>query len=179
MNFCESRTYANLLTAFSGESQARNKYTFYAERADRDGYRQIGEIFKETAKNEQVHAEIWFDLLHKGDTPSTLDALLDAADGEWFEFSDMYKKFAAEATDEGYNEIASLFHMIGNIEKEHHERFKRLADNIKKGIVFKRDGIKLWLCSNCGNVHAAESAPEKCPVCGVPQAYFEIKADNF
>ena len=179
MDFSESRTYANLMTAFAGESQARNKYTFYAKQAEDGGYRQISDIYKETAENERAHAEIWFRLLHGDGMPSVYDGLLDAADGEWFEFSDMYKKFAADADDEGYKQIAGLFRLVGNIEKEHHDRFKRLAKNIKEGIVFKRDGIKLWMCQNCGNIHAAESAPEKCPVCGVPQAYFEIKADNY
>ena len=179
MEFKNSKTYANLMAAFAGESQARNKYTYYAEEAEKNGYRQIGNIFKETAENERAHAEIWFKLLHDNKMPSTPDGLADAAAGEWFEFSDMYKKFAEDAREEGFNEIAFLFDAVGNIEKEHHDRFLKLAENIKQGIVFKRDGIKLWLCQNCGNIHVAEAAPAVCPVCKVPQSYFEIKSENY
>ncbi len=179
MEFKKSKTYANLMAAFAGESQARNKYTFYAQEADKNGYRQIGKIFTETADNERAHAEIWFKLLHDNSMPDTVDGLLDAAAGEWYEFSDMYKKFAEEAEEEGYKDIAFLFNSVGKIEKEHHDRFAKLAENIKQGIVFKRDGIKLWICTNCGNIYVAESAPNVCPVCKVPQSYFEIKPENY
>ena len=179
MEFKESKTYANLMTAFSGESEARNKYTYYSSEAKNNGYYQIGKIFKETAENEREHAEIWFKLLHGNTMPSTEEALLDAADGEWYEFSEMYKRFAEEAEQEGFNEIAALFSLVGKIEKEHHDRFKALADNIKKGIVFKRDGIMLWQCQNCGHIHAAEAAPEVCPVNKKPQSYFAIRAENY
>ena len=179
MEFQNSKTYANLLAAFAGESQARNKYTFYAAQAKSEGFEQIGRIFDETANNEKEHAEIWFKWLHGNKMPSSVEALDDAAEGEWFEFSDMYKKFAAEAEMEGYSEIAALFKTVGNIEKEHHERFKKLMQNIEQGIVFKRDGVKIWKCLNCGHIHVGESAPKACPVCAKPQAWFEIKADNY
>ncbi len=179
LEFSKSKTYANLMAAFSGESQARNKYTYYSSVAKKEGYEQIGRIFHETAENEKEHAEIWFKYLHDNKMPETKEALQDAADGEWYEFSDMYKGFAADAEAEGYLEIATLFKLVGNIEKEHHERFIKLKENIERGIVFKRDGIKLWKCLNCGNIHAAESAPAVCPVCKHPQSYFEIKPDNY
>lgn len=179
MEFEKSKTYANLMAAFSGESQARNKYTYYAAQAKKNGYYQIGQIFEETANNEKEHAEIWFKLLHDNQMPNTEKALLDAANGEWYEFSEMYKQFSADAESEGYMEIAGLFKMVGNIEKDHHERFTALLENIKKGIVFKRDNIKLWQCANCGHVHAAEAAPNMCPVCKKPQSYFAIKSENY
>ena len=179
MEFKESKTYANLMAAFAGESQARNKYTYYASEAKNNGYYQISKIFEETAGNEREHAEIWFKLLHGNQMPSTEEGLLDAADGEWYEFSEMYKQFAEDAKREGYEEIAALFNLVGKIEKEHHDRFKTLAENIKRGIVFKRDGIMLWQCQNCGHIHAAEAAPEMCPVCKKPQSYFAIRAENY
>ena len=179
MDFKESKTYANLMAAFAGESQARNKYTYYASEAKNNGYYQISKIFEETAGNEREHAEIWFKLLHGNQMPSTEEGLLDAADGEWYEFSEMYKQFAEDAKSEGYEEIAALFNLVGKIEKEHHDRFKALAANIKQGIVFKRDGIMLWQCQNCGHIHAAEAAPEMCPVCKKPQSYFAIRAENY
>ena len=179
MDFQNSKTYANLMAAFSGESQARNKYTFYGSQAKKEGFEQIGRIFDETANNEKEHAEIWFNWLHGNKMPSTAEALGDAADGEWYEFSDMYKKFAEEAEQEGYMEIAALFKTVGNIEKEHHERFKKLMQNVEQGIVFKRDGVKIWKCLNCGHIHVGESAPKACPVCSKPQAWFEIKSDNY
>lgn len=179
MEFTKSKTYANLMAAFAGESQARNKYTFYAKEAHKGGYEQISRIFNETAENERAHAEIWFRQLHGDTMTTTADALKDAAEGEWYEFSEMYKNFSADAEAEGYTEIAALFKMVGEIEKEHHERFTKLYDNIKQGIVFKRDGIKLWKCQNCGYIHAAESAPQVCPVCKRPQSYFEIRSDNY
>ncbi len=179
LEFQKSRTYANLMAAFAGESQARNKYTFYAAEAKNQGFEQIGRLFQETADNEKEHAEIWFKQLHDNSMPTTADALKDAADGEWYEFSDMYKQFAKEAEEEGYLEIAALFKMVGNIEKEHHERFKKLMKNIEEGIVFKRDGVRIWKCLNCGHIHVGESAPKACPVCKKPQAWFEIKAENY
>ena len=179
MEFKESKTYANLMAAFAGESQARNKYTYYASEAKNNGYYQISKIFEETAGNEREHAEIWFKLLHGNQMPSTEEGLLDAADGEWYEFSEMYKQFAEDAKSEGYEEIAALFNLVGKIEKEHHDRFKTLAENIKRGIVFKRDGIMLWQCQNCGHIHAAEAAPEMCPVCKKPQSYFAIRTENY
>lgn len=179
LEFSKSKTYANLMAAFSGESQARNKYTFYAKEAKKSGYEQIGDFFEQTADNERAHAELWFLWLHGNKMPDTAEGLIDAASGEWFEFSEMYKQFAEDAKSEGYNEIAGLFEMVGNIEKDHHDRFKKLAQNIKDGIVFKRDGVRLWQCRNCGHVHAAESAPAACPVCKKPQSFFEIKPDNY
>lgn len=179
MEFSESRTYANLMAAFAGESQARNKYTYYAAEAKKTGYEQIGNFFTETANNEKEHAEIWFKLLHGNKMPSTAESLQDAANGEWYEFSEMYKKFAAEAKEEGYHEISALFAAVGNIEKEHNERFLKLKENIEKGMVFKRDGVKIWKCLNCGHIHVGESAPQACPVCKKPQSYFEIKQDNY
>ena len=167
------------MAAFAGESQARNKYTFYAAEARQEGYRQIGDFFEETANNEREHAEIWFRYIHGNKMPNTLEGLKDAAGDEWYEFSEMYKRFAEEAKAEGYNEIAQLFASVGKIEKEHHDRFEKLARNIDDGIVFKRDGIKVWICKNCGHIHIGETAPLACPVCKKPQAYFEIKADNY
>jgi rubrerythrin len=179
MEFSQSKTYANLMTAFAGESQARNKYTFYADQAKKDGFEQISDIFLETAENERAHAEIWFKYLHDNSIPATEQALIDAAEGEWYEFNEMYKNFAEEAKQEGYNEIAALFTLVSKIEKEHHDRFEKLAENIKQGIVFRRDGVKMWLCRNCGNIHVAETAPMVCPVCKKTQSYFEIKAENY
>ena len=179
MDFSESRTYANLMTAFAGESQARNKYTFYAKQAEDGGYRQISDIYKETAENERAHAEIWFRLLHGDGMPSVYDGLLDAADGEWFEFSDMYKKFAADAEDEGYKQIAGLFPHGRKYRKGTPRPLQTSGEKYKGRHCFQKGRHKALMCQNCGNIHAAESAPEKCPVCGVPQAYFEIKADNY
>lgn len=179
MEFQKSKTYANLMAAFAGESQARNKYTYYAAEAKNAGYEQIGRIFQETADNEKEHAEIWFKQLHDNTMPSTAESLNDAADGEWYEFDSMYKQFAADAEEEGYLEIAALFKMVGKIEKEHHDRFMKLMQNVEEGIVFKRDGVRIWKCLNCGHIHVGETAPKACPVCKKPQAWFEIKADNY
>ena len=167
------------MAAFAGESQARNKYTYYAAEAKNAGFEQIGRIFQETADNEKEHAEIWFKQIHGNSMPSTAEALKDAADGEWFEFDSMYKGFAADAESEGYLEIAALFKMVGSIEKEHHDRFVKLLKNIEEGIVFKRDGVKIWKCLNCGHIHVGESAPNACPVCKKPQSYFQIKEENY
>ncbi|MBQ1183107.1 MAG: rubrerythrin family protein [Clostridia bacterium] len=167
------------MAAFSGESQARNKYTYYGKLAKKAGYEQISRIFYETAENERAHAEIWFKLLHGEKVPSTVESLKDAAAGEWYEFSEMYKQFEADAKEEGYDEIASLFKMVGNIEKEHNERFMKLSENVENGEVFKRPEVKVWKCLNCGHIHVGEEAPNVCPVCSHPQSYFEVKADNY
>lgn len=179
MDFEKSKTYANLMAAFSGESQARNKYTYYGKLAKKAGYEQISRIFYETAENERAHAEIWFKLLHGEKVPSTVESLKDAAAGEWYEFSEMYKQFEADAREEGYTDIAALFKMVGNIEKEHNERFMKLSENVENGEVFKRPEVKVWKCLNCGHIHVGEEAPDVCPVCSHPQSYFEVKADNY
>lgn len=173
-----SRTEANLMAAFAGESQARNKYTYYASKAKKDGYEQIAAIFEETAANEKEHAKIWFKLLHDG-MPGTLDNLADAAAGENFEWTDMYARFAAEAKEEGFDHIAYLFEEVGKIEKEHEERYRKLLANIEDGIVFSRDGDKIWKCRNCGHIVIGKQAPDVCPVCAHPQSFFEIKAENY
>ena len=174
-----SRTEQNLQAAFAGESMARNKYTYYASKARKDGYVQIAKIFEETAANEKEHAKLWFKLLHGGEIASTLDNLRDAADGENYEWTDMYERFAAEAREEGFLQIASMFAMVAKIEKEHEERYRRLIANIEQGLVFSREGDTVWVCGNCGHVVIGKKAPEVCPVCKHPQAYFEIRADNF
>ena len=173
-----SRTEANLMAAFAGESQARNKYTYYASKAKKDGYEQIAAIFEETAANEKEHAKIWFKLLHDG-MPGTLDNLADAAAGENYEWTDMYARFAAEAKEEGFDHIAYLFEEVGKIEKEPEERYRKLLANIEDGIVFSRDGDKIWKCRNCGHIVIGKQAPDVCPVCAHPQSYFEIKAENY
>lgn len=174
-----SRTEANLMAAFAGESQARNKYTYYASQAKKDGYVQIASIFEETAKNEMEHAKIWFKLLHDGAVPTTTENLKDAADGENFEWTDMYAKFAAEAKEEGFDRIAYLFEAVGKIEKEHEERYRKLLANIEGGLVFSRDGDMIWQCSNCGHIVVGKNAPKVCPVCAHPESYFQIKAENY
>lgn len=178
-NLKGSKTEANLLAAFAGESQARNKYTYYASKAKKDGYVQIASIFEETAKNEQEHAKIWFKLLHDGGIPSTIENLKDAAAGENYEWTDMYATFAKEAREEGFDHIAFLFDEVGKIEKEHEERYRKLLANVEDGIVFSRDGDMIWHCSNCGHIHVGQKAPEVCPVCAHPQAYFQLKAENY
>lgn len=179
MDFETSKTYANLMTAFSGESQARNKYTYYASQAKKDGYQQIGAIFEETADNEKEHAKLWFKLLHGNKVPDTVDNLKDAVAGEHYEWVEMYKEFAETAKEEGFRDIADMFQRIASVEKEHEERYQKLLDNIEKGIVFKRDGVVLWRCRNCGYIHAATSAPEICPACKHPKAFFELKSENY
>ncbi len=179
MNLKGSKTEANLQTAFAGESQARNKYTYYASKAKKDGYVQIANIFEETAANEKEHAKIWFKLLHDGGVPDTLTNLADAAAGENYEWTDMYATFAREAREEGFDDIANLFDMVGAIEKEHEERYRKLLANIEGGLVFSRDGDMIWQCSNCGHIHVGQQAPEICPVCAHPQAYFQLKAENY
>ena len=174
-----SKTEANLLAAFSGESQARNKYTFYGAAAKKEGYEQIGALFEETANNEKEHAEIWFKYLHGGQIPNTLDGLLDAAEGERYEWTTMYKECADIAEEEGFKEIAAIMRLVANIEKEHEERFRKLRVNLQENKVFTRDGEQVWLCRNCGHIHVGKSAPQVCPVCKHKQAYFEIKAENY
>jgi rubrerythrin len=174
-----SKTEQNLQAAFAGESQARNKYTYYASKAEKEGYQQIGAIFRETADNEKEHAKIWFKLLHGDDVPDTITNLKDAAAGENYEWTDMYAGFAKTAEEEGFTQIAALFKMVGAIEKEHEERYRRLLSNIEKGLVFSRDGDMIWQCANCGHIVIGKKSPEICPVCKHPKAYFQIKAENY
>lgn len=179
MDLKGTKTEANLQAAFAGESQARNKYTYYASKAKKDGYVQIAQLFEETANNEKEHAKIWFKLLHGGAIADTMTNLDDAANGENYEWTEMYPTFAKEAREEGFTEIATLFDAVAEIEKEHEERYKKLLNNIKDGIVFSRDGDTLWQCSNCGHIVVGKKAPELCPVCAHPQSYFQIKAENY
>ncbi len=173
-----SKTEQNLMTAFAGESQARNKYTYYASKAKKDGYVQIAQIFEETAANEKEHAKLWFKLLHDG-IPSTAENLKDAADGENYEWTDMYATFAKEAREEGFDYIANLFDGVAAIEKEHEERYRKLLKNVEDGLVFSKDEDKIWQCANCGHICIGKKAPEVCPVCAHPQAYFQVKAENY
>ena len=174
-----SKTEKNLMEAFAGESQARNKYTFFASKAKKEGYEQIAAIFQETADNEKEHAKLWYKLLHGGEVPSTIENLKDAAEGENFEWTDMYERMAKEAEEEGFKEIAMKFRMVGAIEKEHEARYLKLLENCKDGIVFSRDDDRIWKCRNCGHIVIGKYAPEVCPVCGHAKAYFEIKAENY
>ena len=174
-----SQTEKNLQTAFAGESQARNKYSYYASKAKKDGYNQIAAIFEETAANEKEHAKIWFKLLHDGKVPDTVTNLKDAAAGENYEWTDMYAGFAKTAKEEGFDRIAALFKMVGEIERHHEERYKKLLANIEGGLVFSRDNDMVWQCANCGHIVIGKKAPEICPVCDHPQSYFQIKAENF
>ena len=173
-----SKTEANLQTAFAGESMARNKYSYYASQAKKDGYVQIANIFEETASNEKEHAKLWFKLLHNG-MPKTYENLLDAAAGENYEWTEMYSEFAQGAREEGFNDIADLFDGVAKIEKEHEERYRALVANIDKGAVFAREEIKVWHCQNCGHLHVGLTAPEVCPVCNHPQAYFQLRVENY
>ena len=179
MDLKGSKTEANLLAAFAGESQARNKYTYYASKAKKDGFVQIGELFEETAKNEKEHAKIWFKLLHDNGIPGTAENLKDAADGENYEWTDMYAGFAKTAREEGFTHIAFLFEEVAKIEKEHEERFRKLLSNVEGGLVFSKDQDTIWLCSNCGHVVVGKNAPEVCPVCAHPQSYFKMKEQNY
>jgi len=174
-----SRTEANLLAAFAGESQARNKYTFYASKAKKEGYEQVAWIFEETANNEKEHAKLWFKYLHGGDVPATTVNLEDAAAGEHYEWTDMYKGFADVAEQEGFTEICNTMRMIAEVEKTHEERYRKLIQNFKEDIVFEADNEVVWVCRNCGYVHIGKSAPTVCPACKHPQAYFERKAANY
>ena len=173
-----TRTEANLQAAFAGESQARNKYTYYASKARKEGYVQIADLFLETAENEKEHAKIWFKLLNGG-VPDTVTNLKAAADGENYEWTDMYKTFAAEAREEGFDHIADLFEGVAAIEKEHEERYRRLLDNVEKKAVFEKAQIVVWQCANCGHIHVGETAPEVYPVCDHPQSYFRMRAENY
>ena len=174
-----SKTEKNLMEAFAGESQARNKYTYYASKAKKEGYEQIADLFLETADNEKEHAKIWFKQLHNGEIPDTMTNLDYAAAGENYEWTDMYAGFAATAKDEGFTQLAYLFEAVGKIEKEHEERYRALKANIEQGKVFARETEQVWVCSNCGHVHFGTHAPEKCPVCDHPQGYFILQAKNY
>ncbi len=177
MNLEGTKTAQNLLTAFAGESQARNKYTYYAQAARKEGYEQIGDLFQATADNEKAHAKIWFKLL--GGIKNTEGNLKDAAAAENGEWTEMYPEFAKTAHEEGLDSIAKLFNMVAEIEKEHEARFRALLENMEKKQVFKRSGQQIWICQNCGHIHVGTDAPIVCPVCAHPQAYFEIKAENY
>ncbi len=180
MNLKGTKTEANLMAAFAGESQARNKYTYYASKAKKEGFEQIAAIFTETANNEKEHAKMWFKLLHDGQIADTITNLKDAAAGENYEWTDMYASFAKDAREEGFDHIAYLFEAVGKIEKEHEERYLQLCKNIEEGKVFSKDGTKqAWICRNCGHIHFGENAPEVCPVCSHPQSYFELRAVNY
>ena len=174
-----SKTEKNLMTAFAGESQARNKYTYYASKAKKEGFVQIAKIFEETANNEKEHAKLWFKALHDNDIPTTTVNLLDAANGENYEWTDMYATFAKEAKEEGFDKLAFMFEAVGKIEKMHEERYRKLLKNVETNAVFKKAGIVMWECANCGHVVISEKAPEVCPVCNHPQAYFMIRPENY
>ena len=174
-----SKTEANLQAAFAGESMARNKYTYYASQARKEGYEQISAIFLETADNEKEHAKIWFKELHGGAVPGTIENLKDAAEGENYENTVMYKEFAETAKAEGFNQIAKLFEMVGAIEKHHEERYRALLKNIEDGLVFQKDDVAVWKCRNCGHIHVGKSAPKICPVCKHEQSFFEVDAQNW
>ena len=179
MELKESRTYENLKTAFAGESQARNKYTYFASKAKKEGYEQIASIFLETAENEKEHAKIWYKLLNDGEIPDTKTNLLNAADGEAYEWTDMYDEFAKVAEEEGFTKIAFLFRSVGEIERHHEERYRKLLKNIEDEVVFSSDGDTIWICRNCGHVVVGPKAPEVCPVCNHPKSYFERRANNY
>lgn len=174
-----TKTERNLMEAFAGESQARNKYTYFASKARKEGYEQIAAIFEETANNEKEHAKLWYKLLHGGEIADTMTNLLDAAEGENFEWTNMYDRMADEADEEGFTEIASRFRAVAAIERHHEERYRRLLQNIKDGIVFSRDGDTVWICRNCGHIVIGKNAPEVCPVCNHKQSFFEIEARNY
>ena len=174
-----TKTEECLKKAFAGESQAATKYQYYASKAKKDGYEQIGAIFEETSSNEKEHAKIWFKLLHNNEMPETTENLKDAAAGENYEWTDMYEDFAKTAEEEGFTKIAFLFREVGKIEKEHEARYKKLLENIEEGIVFSRDDDRIWKCRNCGHIVIGKYAPEVCPVCAHPKSFFEIKAENY
>ena len=179
MELKDSKTYQNLMTAFSGESQARNKYTYFASAAKKEGYEQIAAIFEETANNEKEHAKMWFKLLNDGTVPSTKENLKAAAEGENYEWTDMYDSFAKEAEEEGFKEIANKFRLVAAIEKEHEERYLKLLNNIASERVFDKEDTTVWVCRNCGYVHVGKTAPKVCPACNHPQAYFEMRSTNY
>lgn len=174
-----SQTEKNLMTAFAGESQARNKYTYYASQAKKDGYEQIAAIFEETAGNEKEHAKLWFKLLHGGKVPSTMDNLKDAAEGENYEWTDMYKNFSETAKEEGFDDIAELFKMVGDIEKHHEERYLTLLKKVEDNLVFETEEETIWICRNCGHIYRSKEALEVCPVCKHGKAYQEKRATNY
>ena len=174
-----SKTEQNLMTAFAGESQARNKYTFYASQAKKDGFEQIASIFEETANNEKEHAKLWFKALHDGKVPSTSENLKDAASGENYEWTSMYKEFSETAREEGFNEIADLFDGVGAIEKEHEERYLTLLNSVEEDMVFKNEEETIWICRNCGHVYRSKEALEVCPICKHGKAYQERRANNY
>lgn len=179
MNIKGTKTEQNLMTAFAGESQARNKYTYFASKARKDGYEQIAAIFEETANNEKEHAKIWFKLLNGGEISGTEENLKSAAEGENYEWTDMYKNFAETAKEEGLDDIAALFEQVAAIEKEHENRYKKLLKNIEDEVVFSNDGDTIWICRNCGHIVVGKKAPEACPVCKHKQSFFERKANNY
>ncbi len=179
MNLEGSKTLENLKAAFAGESQSRNKYTYYASQAKKDGYEQIAEIFTETANNEKEHAKLWFKYINGGAVPKTIDNLKDAAAGENYEWTDRYKEFAKTAREEGFDEIAAKFELVGKIEKEHEERYLALHKNIEDKTLIETKEDKIWICRNCGHVYVGTKAPEVCPVCNHPQSYMEIKKENY
>lgn len=179
MELKDSKTYQNLMTAFAGESQARNKYTYFASAAKKEGYEQIAAIFEETANNEKEHAKMWFKLLNGGAVPSTKENLKSAAEGENYEWTDMYDSFAKEAEEEGFKEIANKFRLVAAIEKEHEERYLKLLNNIASERVFDKEDTTVWVCRNCGYVHVGKTAPKVCPACNHPQAYFEMRSTNY
>lgn len=174
-----SRTEANLMAAFAGESQARNKYTYYASKAKKEGYEQIAAIFEETANNEKEHAKLWFKQLHGGDVPTTEENLKDAAAGENYEWTEMYAEFAKVAKEEGFDEIAYLFESVGAIEKHHEERYNALLKNVEEDKVFHKDEEVIWICRNCGHVYRGKDALKVCPVCKHPESYMELRAINY
>ena len=179
MELKDSKTYQNLLTAFAGESQARNKYTYFASKAKKDGYEQIAAIFEETANQEKEHAKMWFKELNGGEVPGTLENLNAAADGENYEWTDMYDEFAKVAEEEGFTALANKFRGVAAIERTHEERYRKLISNIEEGVVFSRDGDTIWQCRNCGHIVIGKEPPKVCPVCNHPQSYFEIKKENY
>ena len=174
-----SKTEQNLMAAFAGESQARNKYTYFASKAKKDGYEQIAAIFEETANQEKEHAKMWFKELHGGEVPSTEENLLAAAEGENYEWTEMYEEFAKVAEEEGFKALAAKFRGVAAIEKMHEERYRKLLSNVQNGLVFSRDGDMIWQCRNCGHIVVGKKAPVVCPVCNHPQSYFEIKKENY
>ena len=179
MNLEGTKTQANLMAAFAGESEARNKYTYYASKAKKDGFVQISQLFTETANNEKEHAKIWFKLLHNGSVPDTATNLQDAATGENYEWTDMYDGFAKTADEEGFHELAQRFRLVAAIEKHHEERYRALLHNVEAAEVFAKSEVKVWECRNCGHIVVGEKAPEVCPACNHPQSYFEIHAENY
>lgn len=174
-----TKTEKNLMDAFAGESMARNKYTYFASKARKEGYEQIAALFEETAGNEKEHAKMWFKYLEGGEVGDTISNLKAAAEGENYEWTDMYDRMAKEAEEEGFKEIAAKMRMVGAIEKHHEERYRKLLKNIEDAVVFSREGDCVWICRNCGHIVVGKKAPKVCPVCNHPQSYFEIKAENF